>query len=263
MNLARLYNRSAVSIAIASLAMASGCSTQPPSTIETAEPLASEQFADVPVCAITWKGAANSKHATVGVFLDNGEFRTAYHAMEMVTGSGLFLGTNLKAFLNGVPVVWKTVASGKYNRNREMAEDWAELSIQPRVVETGGMPFDFETPLPAGTRIFIVGFDDPKGNVSDNMEMTGKRQVRSASVIETPKDQAESGANLNGVLFVKVDPPALRYGWSGSPALAEIDGKLKVIGTIINVNVQQKFLSSDIDWDRQNYAIVNRNGPKR
>ena len=50
---------------------------------------------------------------------------------------------------------------------------------------------------------------------------------------------------------------------SAMMSLAEIDGKLKVIGTIINVNVQQKFLSSDIDWDRQNYAIVNRNGPKR
>lgn len=256
----RLPPCSVVSALVGVLALV-GCAAPTGSTVETTELSSPPSLTEVPVFAITWNGAPGSKLATVGVLLDNGEFRTAFHSTEMVGGSGLFFGTNLKAYLEGTPATWKTVAGGKYPLNRSLGEDWVQLSIQPKI-DAAGWPFDFQTPLEPGKRLYVVGFDAPKQAINENMRMTAAKQTRTGVVVEPPKDQVESGADLRGIVFAAIDPPGLRPGWSGSPVLAEISGKLVVIGTAIDVNAPRKFGSaSEIDWDSQYYTIINRNGP--
>ncbi|MBX3388283.1 MAG: hypothetical protein KF691_02380 [Phycisphaeraceae bacterium] len=228
-----------------------------------AEPAAA---GDLPVRVLCWEGAAPGlRRGAIGVMLENGEFRTAKHVLEIHPGSGFFLKSYKSGFLDGTPVEWDTVHGGDYSKFRagSQGDDWAQLRLAPHPA-IRGLPFDGLGDLPPGTRVAVVGFDRVVSAITPQMTFDVPQMVVPATVVATPSRRFRDSDDTTGLAYLRPDAKGIRPGWSGAPVIAfDLDGNPRVVGTLISVYSEQGTAADPEapNLDAIQYATFVRSGP--
>lgn len=216
--------------------LSSGCELSRPA--HSQDQISPEALNALPVRVLCWEGAAPGiRRGAIGIMLDNGEFRTAQHVLELHPGSGFFLANYKCAFLDGKPVEWNTVSSGNFAKFRAGSEgdDWAQLRLTPDPA-IRGLPFDGTSELPPGTHVVVVGFDEVVPAITPQMTFNLPQKVVPATIVTTPARRFRESDDTTGLAYLRPDTKGIKPGWSGAPVIAfGVDGTPRVVGTLISV----------------------------
>jgi len=228
---------------------------------------APETQSTLPVRVLCWKGAAPGlRRGAIGVMLENGEFRTARHVLEIHPGSGFFLKMYKSGFLDGKPVEWDTASAGDYAKFRAGSEgdDWTQLRLTPDPA-IRGLPFDGTSDLPPGTHVVVVGFDQVVPAITPQMTFDLEQRIVPATVVATPPRRYRESDDTTGLAYLRPDAKGIRPGWSGAPVIAfGPDAKPRVVGTLIAVYTE-KGTPADPEapnLDAVQYVTFVRSGPE-
>jgi len=219
------------------------------------------------VGVLAWQGVrADIRRGTIGAFLANGEFRTVRHTLEIHPGSGFFLATLNKAFVNGQQVEWQEAVAGNYQSFRKGAssEDWVHLRLTPDP-QIPGLPFDPDFRLEPGARVYVLGFDQVVSGIGEDMIFRGNARVIPATIVPIPPRRFRDSDDTTGLAYLRPDAKGIQPGWSGAPVVATDDeGKPRVVGSLISVYTG-KGTPEDPEapnLDDIQYVTFVRNGPR-
>lgn len=244
--------------------LASGC--QHPRPAHSPDPNAPATPSFLPVRVLSWQGVAPGlRRDAIGVILDNGEFRTAQHVLEIHPDTGIFLATYKRGFFEGKPVEWTTASRGNFAKFRagSAGDDWAQLRLTPDPM-ISGLPFDGTGDLPPGTRVAVVGFDEVVPAIEPEAAFDLPQIVVPATIVSTPPRRFRDSDDTTGLAYLRPEAKGIKPGWSGAPVIPfDLDGNPRVVGTLISV-YSEKGTAADPEapnLDAIQYVTFVRSGP--